>query len=154
MQVSKSGKVIVFLTLALVVFGVVVLSSAGIVEGQKKFGSSYYYLTHQLLYGVLPGLLLFFILSRINYKIWRKLALPILIAAVGLLVLVFVPGAGFGLKGAQRWLDFRFFTFQPSEFLKLALIIYLAAWFSKREGKINEGPGVIIPFLLVLIFTC
>jgi cell division protein FtsW len=152
MQASRSGKIITFLTLVLVVFGLVVLSSAGVVEGQKKFGSAYYYLTHQLLYGVLPGLALFFIFSRINYKVWRKLALPILIIAVGLLVLVFVPATGFGLKGAQRWLDFRFFTFQPSEFLKLALVVYLAAWFSKREGHINDGPSLVVPFFLVLAF--
>ena len=152
MQVSRSGKFVTFLTLALVVFGLVVLSSAGVVEGQKKFGSSYYYLTHQLLYGVLPGLVLFFILSHINYKVWKRLALPILIVAVGLLVLVFVPATGFGLKGAQRWLDFKFFTFQPSEFLKLGLVIYLAAWFSKREGHINDGPSAVVPFFLVLAF--
>lgn len=152
MQLSKYGKIITFLTFTLVIFGLIILSSAGIVEGQKKFGSAYYYMVHQILYGVLPGLALFFILSRINYKIWRKLALPILIIAVGLLVLVFAPATGFGLKGAQRWLNFRFFTFQPSEFLKLAFIIYLAAWFSRREGRISDGPNSIVPFALVLAF--
>lgn len=152
MQVSKSGKLITFLTFVLVIFGLVVLSSAGVVEGQKKFGSAYYYLFHQVLYGVLPGLILFFIFSRINYKVWRKLALPILIVAVGLLVLIFVPGVGFGLKGAQRWVNFKFFTFQPSEFLKLALVIYLAAWFSRREGQIGDKASSIVPFLFVLAF--
>lgn len=152
MRISASGKTLTVLIFLLVIFGLVMLSSAGVVEGQKKFGSPYYYLTHQFLYGVLPGLALFFLLSRINYRIWKKLALPLLIIAVGLLVLVFVPGAGFGLKGAQRWLNLRFFTIQPSEFLKLALIVYLAAWFSRREGHLDDNPRSVIPFFLVLGF--
>jgi cell division protein FtsW len=129
------------------------LSSAGVVEGQKKFGSSYYYLIHQFLYGALPGAALFLLFSKINYKFWRKVALPLLIIAVGLLVLVFVPGVGYGFKGAQRWINFKFFSFQPSEFLKLSLIIYLAAWFSRYEGRINVGLRSIVPFLLVFGFT-
>lgn len=150
---SKSGKILTILTFILVVFGLVMLSSAGVVEGQKKFNSPYYYWTHQLLYGVLPGIALFWLFSRINYKFWRRAALPLLLVATSLLVLVFVPGIGYGLKGAQRWVSFKFFSFQPSEFLKLALIIYLAAWFSRYEGRINVGLHSIAPFFLVFGFA-
>ncbi|OGN04296.1 MAG: hypothetical protein A2831_01165 [Candidatus Yanofskybacteria bacterium RIFCSPHIGHO2_01_FULL_44_17] len=149
---SKSGKTLSILVFILIVFGLVILSSAGIVDGQKRFGSSYYYFIHQLLYGVLPGLALFFLFSKINYKFWKKMALPLLVAVVGLLVLVFVPGVGYGLRGAQRWVDFGLFTFQPSEILKLTLIIYLAAWFSRRDGHIDVGPGSAIPFFVVMTF--
>lgn len=152
MQISKSGKTLTILIFILIVFGLVMLSSAGVVEGQKRFGSASYYFVHQLLYGVLPGLAIFLILSRINYKFWKKISLPLLIAVIGLMVLIFVPGIGYGLKGAQRWLNFGLFTFQPSEALKLTLIIYLAAWFSKRDGRINEGLQSLVPFLLVLGF--
>lgn len=150
---SKSAKTLTILTFVLIIFGLVVLSSAGIVDGQKRFGSSYYYFMHQLLYGVLPGLALFFLFSRINYKFWKKTALPLLIAVVGLLVLVFVPGVGHGLRGAQRWVDLGFFTFQPSEILKLTLIIYLAAWFSRRDGRIDMGVQSSIPFFFVMTFV-
>ncbi len=153
MQVSKSGKTLTIILFILIVFGLVMLSSAGVVEGQKRFSSPYYYFIHQLLYGVLPGLAIFFIFSRINYKIWRKISLPLLIAVVGMLVLIFVPGVGYGLKGAQRWINLGFFTFQPSEALKLTLIIYLAAWFSRRDGRIDGGPQSLVPFLLVLGFV-
>ncbi len=153
MQMSKSGKILTILTLILVVFGLIMLSSAGVVEGQKKFGSSYYYLMHQFLYGALPGAALFLLFSRINYKFWRKIALPLLIVVTGLLVLVFVPGIGYSFKGAQRWVGFKFLSFQPSEFLKLALIIYLAAWFSRYEGRINAGLHSIAPFFLVFGFA-
>lgn len=149
---TKSPKTLTILIFILIVFGLVMLSSAGVVDGQKRFDSAHYYLTHQLLYGVLPGLALFFLFSRINYKFWKKIALPLLITVTGLLVLVFVPGVGYGLRGAQRWINLGFFTFQPSEILKLTLIIYLAAWFSRRDGHINTGPQSSIPFFIVMAF--
>ncbi|MBI2063479.1 MAG: putative lipid II flippase FtsW [Candidatus Yanofskybacteria bacterium] len=152
MEVSKSGKTLTILIFILIVFGLAMLSSAGVVEGQKRFGSASYFFVHQLLYGVLPGLAIFFLFSRINYKFWKKIALPLLIVAVGLMVLVFMPGIGYGLRGANRWLDLRLFTFQPSELLKLTLIIYLAAWFSRRDRQIDGGPQSLVPFLLVLGF--
>src|SRR3989344_154069 len=152
MQVSKSGKTLTIIVFILIVFGLVMLSSAGVVDGQKRFGSPYYYLTHQLLYGVLPGLAFFFFFSRINYKFWKKISLPLLIAVTGLMVLVFVPGIGYGLRGAQRWINLGFFTFQPSEILTLTLIIYLAAWFSRRDGRIDSGPQSVAPFFIVMAF--
>jgi len=153
MQVPKAGKILTILTFLLVIFGLVMLSSAGVVEGQKKFGSPYYFMTHQLLYGALPGAALFLIFSRVNYKFWRKMALPFLLVATGLLVLVFVPGIGYNFGGAQRWVNFKFLSFQPSEFLKLALIVYLAAWFGRFEGRINVGLHSIAPFFLVFGFA-
>jgi cell division protein FtsW len=153
MQTSKSGRALTVLTFVFVVFGLIMLSSAGVVEGQKRFGSASYYFTHQLLYGALPGAALFLLFSKINYKFWRKIALPLLIVVTGLLVLVFVPGIGYGLKGARRWVDFGFFSFQPSEFFKLALVLYLAAWFSRHEGRVSGGLHSAAPFFLVFGFA-
>jgi len=98
--------------LILTVFGLVVLSSAGIVDGQKKFGSPYYYLTHQLLYGVIPGLVGMFILSRIDYRFWKKISLFILVGALALMIMIFMPGFGHGLKGATRWINLGVLSFQ------------------------------------------
>ncbi|MBI4160674.1 MAG: FtsW/RodA/SpoVE family cell cycle protein, partial [Candidatus Yanofskybacteria bacterium] len=155
-------KTITILTFVLVILGLVVLSSAGIVEGQKKFGSSYYHVTHQLLYGVLPGAILFFLFSRLNFKFWRTISLPLLICVIGLLVMVFVPGFGYGLRGAQRWVAVGSLTFQPSEFLKLALVVYLSAWFGRSASGagMSGRPGVggktafsLAPFILILGFS-
>ena len=126
---NRSTKTLIALIFTILIFGLVMLSSAGIVDAQKKFGSAYYYFTHQLLYGVLPGLLIFWFLFKINYKFWKKVSLPLLLASIALLILVFVPGIGYGLKGAQRWIHVGLFTFQPSELLKISLVIYFAAWF-------------------------
>ena len=122
-------------------------------DGQKKFGSSYYYLNHQLLYGVLPGLAGMFILSRINYRFWKKISLFILIGSLALMIMIFMPGFGHGLKGATRWINLGALSFQPSEILKLSLIIYLAAWFGNRDERTKRWSYGIMPFLIVLAFV-
>lgn len=141
------------MVLLLVLFGLVMLSSAGVVEGQKKFGSPYYFFKHQLLYGVLPGLALFFLAARVSYRLWRKLALPLLILAIALMVLVFLPHFGLTVKGARRWVALGPVIFQPAEFLKLAVIVYLAAWFGSRGTLALGRPQALAPFLLVLAFV-
>lgn len=139
--------------LILIVFGLVVLSSAGIVDGQKKFGSPYYYLTHQLLYGILPGLVLMFIFSMINYRFWKKVSLLILVGSLVLMIMIFMPSFGHGLKGATRWINLGVLSFQPAEILKLSLIIYLAAWFGNRDERTKKWSYGIMPFLIVLSFV-
>ncbi|HEY4484255.1 MAG TPA: putative lipid II flippase FtsW [Candidatus Paceibacterota bacterium] len=150
---TQLARNIIILTLLLVVFGLVMLSSAGIVDGQKKFGSEYYYFNHQILNGILPGLLLFFIFSKVKYKFWKKISLPLLIFSLALLLAVFVPRFGFSAKGATRWLNFGLVSFQPSEILKLSLIIYFAAWFSGRSEKIQSWSYSIVPFFVILGFV-
>ncbi len=147
------AKALFAVTLILLIFGLVVLSSAGVVEGEKKFGSAYYYLNHQLLLGVLPGLVLMLLLSKIDYKFWKKISLLVLLGALFLLALVFIPPFGHGLKGATRWINVWGFSFQPSELLKLGLIIYLAAWFGNRDERIRNWTYGMAPFFLVLSFV-
>ena len=137
----------------LLVFGLTMLSSAGIVDAQRKFGSSYYYFYHQLLFGILPGLLLAYLISRVKYDIWRKISLPILFGALFLMALVFVPGLGYGAKGAVRWVSLGGFVFQPAEILKISLIIYFAAWFGSRYDRLKSWGYGLAPFFIVLGFV-
>lgn len=138
--------------LVLVVFGLIVLSSAGITESLNKFGSSYYFVLHQLLYGVIPGLIGLTIFFLIDYRYWKKLSPLFLFGALLLMILVFVPSVGHGLKGATRWLNLGSFTVQPAEILKLCLIIYLAAWFSGKEERIKNWSYATAPFFIVMAF--
>ena len=145
-------KRLLFITLVLLVFGLIVLSSAGIIDGDKKFGDSYYYLKKQLLYGVLPGLLLFFLFSKINYQFWKKISFIILFGSLLLMIFVFVPNIGIGLKGANRWVSLWGVSFQPSEILKLAMVVYLAAWFGSRDERIKDWAYSVAPFFVVISF--
>lgn len=134
----------------LVLFGLVMLASASSVIGYTGFDDNYYYLKHQLLFGFLPGLILFFIARKIPFKFWQKYAGLLLIIAVVLLILVFIPGIGAEYNQAKSWLNFGFATIQPAEIAKLILVIYLAAWFSKsKEGAQTFSHG-ILPFLILI----
>lgn len=142
-------QLIILLGLILLV-GLAALYSASAVVGSKNFEDQYFFLKHQLLYGLLPGLFLFLILSHLDYHILRRLAVAVLIAAVILLVLVFVPGIGVARGEARRWISVLGLTFQPSELSKLAFLIYLSAWLSNRGKKIKNWSSSFFPFVALL----
>ena len=129
--------------------GLVCLLSASMILGKTNFNDPFYYLKHQLLYGGTIGVLGFLLASRFYYRKLEKLALPLLLIGIFLMVLVFSP-LGYEVNGAKRWLNFSFISFQPGEFLKLAFIIYLAAWLAKRSSKSKNFAEGFLPFLFFL----
>lgn len=131
----------------IIAFGLVALASASSDLAKMEFGNSYFYLNHQLLYGLLPGLLGFFIAYNIYYQNYKKIITPLFILNIVLLILVFSP-LGVTSGGASRWLDLGV-VFQPSEFLKIFFIIYIAAWLSSNEKRKNSFWEGFFPFLLI-----
>ena len=129
--------------IVLALFGILMVYDSSIAIAIADFGTPYYFVREQLKWLMLGGIALF-IFSKIDYHVWQKFALPMLLGALFLLVAVFVPGMGVRALGAHRWLNFGFFILQPAELAKLVLIIYLSAWFSKVEK------GKLIAFLLLL----
>ncbi len=135
----------------LLIFGLIMLSSASSVMSFQNFKTSYFYITHQLLNGFLPGLLALWIASRVDYHVLKKFAFPLLLISIVLLILVFVPGIGFGYAGAHRWIHVGSFIFQPSELVKLTFLIYIAAWLSnKGEKMIQHFSYGFMPFMVLL----
>lgn len=120
------------LIVVLVLFGLLMIYNSSSVIAFNLFGDKYNYIKDQIVWVVI-GFTALFIFYFFDYRRLYYLALPILIAAIILLILVFVPGLGAGAKGANRWIDFYFFQLQPAEFVKLGLAIYLSAWFSHKE---------------------
>lgn len=141
----------VFLSLigALVLFGLVVLSSASSIFSYEKYGSSFYVIRHQMIFGLLPGLLFFYIALSIPYGFWRKIAAPFFLLVVFLLVLVLIPGIGAKIGGARSWFSIGGLSFQPSELAKLGLIIYLAAWCERRRDAIKDFKNGFLPFAII-----
>ncbi|MDP2856214.1 MAG: putative peptidoglycan glycosyltransferase FtsW [bacterium] len=135
---------IVLITLA----GLACLLSASIIMGKNNFNDPFYYFKHQLLYGGAAGLAGFLLMSKIYYRRLEKLALPLLLVGILLMLLVFTP-LGLEINGARRWVSFPF-AFQPGEIIKLVFTIYLAAWISKRTEKIKTFKEGFFPFLLFL----
>ncbi|MCX6763134.1 MAG: putative lipid II flippase FtsW [Candidatus Moranbacteria bacterium] len=148
----KKGKVDRGLLLTvglLIVFGLVMISSAGIAYSKTRFDDPYFFFKRQLT-GVGIGVLALLVFQGINYKFWRKISFPLFLASIVCLILVFIPGFGAKIYGANRWLQLGPLSFQPSEMLKLSLIIYLAAWLESRGERIRDVFEGVIPFLAIV----
>ncbi len=143
--------VLLSLVLGLVIFGLVMLVSATGPLGFERFGDTYWFVKHQLLFGMVPGLTAMAVLSRVPYTFWRSMAGVLLIVSIALLVLVFIPGIGADFGTSQSWVSVAGFSFQPAEIVKLTFLLYLAAWFEARAGKDLERPSSgLIPFVTTL----
>ena len=118
----------------LIIFGILVLASVSATLSYENFKTPFYFLKHQILFALLPGLVLALFLYKINLNLLKKFSFIFLLLNLILLALVFVPIFGVYHGGATRWLDFRLFTFQPAEFLKLTFIIFLASWLESKIG--------------------
>ena len=112
---QNSNTSLIITIFILVFFGLTMLSSASSVIGYASFGNSYYFLKHQILHGLLPGLILFFIFSKLNYKLLQKYSGLILVASIILLILVFIPNIGAVYNNARSWIQIGNFSIQPSE---------------------------------------
>ncbi len=136
----------------LLLLGLLMLASAGTGIGLDRFNDASYFLKHQMVFGVLPGIIGLIVFYRIPYTFWKCHAFWLLLLSLGLLLLVFIPGISGDFKGAHSWVSFGpWFSFQPSEFVKLTFLFYLAAWLEKQKGeRMRDAFSGLIPFLLTL----
>lgn len=133
----------------LVAAGILILASVSASFSLQRFGTTYYFLNHQLLVGLLPGLLAGAIAFFTPLSFLKRFSLLFLIGAVFLVGLVFVPGLGIKSGEALRWVSFFGVSFQPSELLKPAFIMYLAAWLASRSSQ-KEKNATFLPFVAIL----
>lgn len=150
---KKYDKVFLITVIILLLFGFFILSSASLGLAAKTNKNSYFPVLKQIILGGGVGLILFFITSRIDYKKWKKIALPLFIFSFFLTLLVFVPYFGLEHGGAKRWLTLGNYTFQPSELLKFSFIVYLSSWLAKRGSEICSLKTGLLPFLTIVSFV-
>lgn len=133
----------------ILVFGLVMLSSASSVVSYAKFGNIYNYFLHQLL-AVIISLVMMFIVSKIDYHFWKKYAGVFLITSIVLLLLVFIPGIRANFGTSRSWINVFGYSFQPSELVKVTFLIYLATWLEAKKGQLGSFESGIFPFLATL----
>lgn len=142
--------VLMYAVFGLLVFGLIMIASAGVGYARTRFGDEYYFFKRQLLFGILPGLLILTIIKNIDYRIWKKFSFIAFVVSIIALILVFVPGFGTKIYGANRWLQLGPLSFQPAEMLKISLILYLAAWLESRREKITDFYEGLMPFVMIV----
>ena len=137
--------------MALTAIGILmVYSSSGVRAYVDQQGDSMAMVGPQLLWASL-GIVAMVVTMRLDYRWWRIVSLPFYAVAIGLLVLVLVPGFGIVVGGSARWLQIRPLpAVHPAELAKLALVIYLAHWMANRGGRISRIRDGTIPFLLLV----
>ena len=136
----------------LVFVGVLILASVSSSFSLQRTGTSFYFLNHQLLVGLLPGLLFGAIAFVLPLSFFKKWSFVFLLFTIILLALVFIPGIGGGPESAHRWIYVGSFSFQPSELLKLTFILYMASWLATHVSlpKKESFKQTLVPFAVIM----
>ncbi|MGH2687320.1 MAG: putative lipid II flippase FtsW, partial [Actinomycetota bacterium] len=144
-------------TLTLVATGLVMILSASSIEAYKRYGSSFLLFNRQVI-GAVVGLGAMFVLARVDYRVLRRIARPLLFGVILLMVFVLVPGVGVTRAGSVRWLPLGPFSLQPSEIAKLAVVLFAAHALERKGARIADpkelayvAPAVGIVLLLIML---
>jgi cell division protein FtsW len=151
----KNVRTIVIPVLLLSGIGLLMVYSSSVFISLAKFGNSFHYFWRHLI-NLLIGFSALVLLSRLDYSVLRNFVKPLLILSFILLVLVFIPGIGASAgenSSVRRWINLGIFTFQPSELVKICIVIFLADYISRNAHKMKElRSGIIIPLLIMVVF--
>ncbi len=147
-QLRKYRLSILIVVLILIAIGLVMVYDATAIRAYEYYGDSFYFLKRHLFFLFL-GLLSSLIVMSIDTDTLRKFSKIIMFSALFLLVLVLMPSVGKEVGGARRWFGLGVFNFQPSEFAKVALVLYLAEFLSRKVYEIKGFTLVLIPALLI-----
>lgn len=123
--------------LLLLSLGIIMVLSASAPSALSTTGNSYTYVKKQLLFAI-AGLFVMFFLSKVDYRFYKKYYWYIYFASWIILLLVVVPGLGYAVKGATRWIKIGGFQFQPSELTKIGMIIFFAGYLSDHKNELQE----------------
>lgn len=135
--------------LVLLFIGLLMVSSASMVISDHRFHHPFHFIIHQMIYAMI-GVILAWITTRIPLKRWEQFSRIIMISALVLLVAVLMPGLGRIVNGSRRWLVIGPFTLQPSEWMKLSMIIYLAAFLVRYRDQVRcTVAGFLKPMFLL-----
>ncbi len=139
---------LMFVTLFLVAFGLVMVYSTSSYTAELKTGSATYYLTRQILHGGI-GMLAMYIVSKIDYRRWKDFSLLMMVVIIVLLVLVQIMGVT--SNGSVRWIQIGPIQFQPSEVAKVVLALYTAHITTNKAARIGEFKKIVEVMFLPLI---
>lgn len=147
-------KMFASIVLILVVGGIALFSSAALGLLARVDGSPWRLVISQIGLGLVPGFIFLAILRFMPPKRLAQFVVPLYIATLLATLLVFVPHIGLSLNGARRWINLGFTTVQPGEFLKISVVLMLAAYLSHAKDKIKDIRTGLIPFGLIVGIPC
>ncbi len=143
---DKPDYLLIITTLTLLAVGLIMVYSASAIWADHRFSDPFFFAKRQVLFSIIGILAMLFIMN-IDYWVWRTWAKVILIICFILLVIVLIPGIGLVRGGARSWLGIGAFSIQPSEFMKIAMIIFLARYLAHNQKMITSFRKGILPSL-------
>src|SRR5699024_5199833 len=143
---------LLFLIISLLLIGIVMVYSSSYIWSDYKYADTLFYVKRQLLFAG-AGIAAMFVTMFIPYMTWKKYAKGLLIACFILLVIVLIPHVGLVRGGARSWIGVGAFSIQPSEFMKLGLIIFLAAFLEKNQKYITSFKKGFLPTVLLVFLA-
>jgi len=138
--------ILLIVTFTLLATGLIMVYSASAIWADYKFDDSFYFAKRQMLFAGVGIVTMFFIMN-VDYWTWRTFAKMIIIICFVLLILVLIPGIGNVRNGSRSWIGVGAFSIQPSEFMKLAMIAFLAKFLSENQKKITSFRKGLMPSL-------
>jgi len=152
-RANYAGTTLLVLTVTLISIGLVAISSASISLSEARFGDEWHHATRHLMYlgiGVTLGVAAYFI----PVTVWRQTSPWLLLLTLGLLVVVLMPGVGRIVNGSQRWIPLGPLTFQPSEFAKFAMVLWLAGYMVRHGEELRTAlRGLLKPVAVLVVFA-
>ena len=147
--------ILLAVTLMLLGIGTIMIYSSSVPIAEKRFGSDSFFLERHVI-RALVGLVVMFILSSIDYHRWGRLSFALLLGSILLLILLFIPGFPYAatVNNVKRWLQMGPVTIQPSEVVKLTLIIYFAHTLARRQHYVHQFASGFLPPVLILVMIC
>ncbi|WP_078595475.1 stage V sporulation protein E [Evansella clarkii] len=139
-------------TVCLLSAGLIMVYSASAVWAEYNFNDSFFFLKRQLFFAVL-GVAAMLFMMNVDYWTWRRMTKVLVIVCFLLLIIVLIPGVGLVRGGARSWLGVGAFSIQPSEFMKMAMIFYLAKFLSEKQKHITTVKHGLIPTLGLVILA-
>ncbi len=149
---KKIDKILLLSVITLALFGLMMVYSSSSIWAEYKFNDSFHYLKYQAVF-LIFGIVVLYIVSKIDYNLYYKYASKILLGCLILLILVLIPGIGSIRNGSRSWFGIGSLGIQPSEAAKLGLLIFTSKYLSKMQITSKTSIKGVIPILLVtLIF--
>ncbi|HVO22771.1 MAG TPA: putative lipid II flippase FtsW [Candidatus Margulisiibacteriota bacterium] len=129
--------------------GIVMVFNASYFFAQDRYGDAYVFFRKQV-FALGCGATLLLVISHVRLEWFERMAFPLMICTLIALTLVLVPGIGVTRGGARRWVGVGSFSFQPSEFAKIAVVLYLARSISRKRERMNQFTLGVLPHLMVV----
>jgi cell division protein FtsW len=143
--------ILLLVTLILVTVGTAMIYSSSSIIALEKFKDGQYFLKKQIFFVIL-GLISMVLLTKIDYTTWKKAAYPGIILSLIMLALLFIPHVGLKRGGATRWLNLGLFSFQVSEMVKIAMVVFLAHLLARKAHLLKKfSRGVLIPSAITAV---